>query len=63
MRSVQGVLAVRSRGGFDRELTIRNGVVRTTLTDLPSGTRKFRFRVLPSTTLTTVMLARRVTVR
>ena len=63
VRSVQGVLAVRSRGGFDRELAIRNGVVRTTLTNLPSGTRKFRFRVLRSTTLTTVMVARRVTVR
>jgi hypothetical protein len=63
VRPVQGVLAVRSRGGFDRELTIRNGVVRTTLANLPSGSRKFRFRVLPSTMLTTVMVARRVTVR
>ncbi|MBV9830961.1 MAG: CHAP domain-containing protein [Marmoricola sp.] len=60
---LQGVLRVRSRGGFERELTIRNGVVRTTLTGVPAGTRTFRFRVLPSSTLTTVMVAKRATVR
>lgn len=63
VRSVQGVLAVRSRAGFYRKLTIRNGVAQATLGGVHAGVRKFRFRVVPSTTMSTVMVARRLTIR
>ncbi len=63
LRSVQGVLEVRTRGVLVRKVAIRNGVARATLQHLPSGTRTYRFRVVASTTLTSVVLPRRLTIR
>jgi surface antigen len=63
VRLLNGVLQVRSRGGLLRKVTIHNGVVRASLAKIPPGTRTYRFRVLGSTTFTTVMLSRRLTIR
>lgn len=41
---VAGVIRVRSRGKLLREVPLRNGVAKTTLTGLPRGTWTFRFR-------------------
>ena len=62
--AVTGTLQVRSRGKVLRELPVRNGVARATLGGLPHGTRKYRFKVVATTTLQErSLLDRRIRIR
>ena len=60
---VQGVVQVRLRRQVVAELELVDGSASTTLSDLPSGTRTFRFRFHHTRQLTGVTVKRQVTIR
>jgi hypothetical protein len=47
--SLDGVVRVRSRGKLLKQIVLRDGIAKGTVTGLRPGTRTFRFRV-PATT-------------
>jgi hypothetical protein len=58
--SLDGVLRVRSRGKLLKQIVLRDGVAKGTVTGLRPGTRTFRFRVPATTKVSSAMVARRI---
>lgn len=57
---VTGVIRVRSRGAVLKEVPLRNGAARTTVTGLPRGTWTFRFRFPTTSTVSRSTVERRI---
>jgi hypothetical protein len=58
--SLDGVIRVRSRGKLLKQLVVRDGVAKGTVTGLRPGTRTFRFRVPTTTKVSYGVVARRI---
>ena len=58
--SLDGVLRVRSRGKLLKQLVLRDGVAKGTVTGLRPGTRTFRFRVPATSKVSYGAVARRI---
>jgi len=58
--SLDGVVRVRSRGKLLKQIVLRDGVAKGTVTGLRPGTRTFRFRVPATTEVSYGAVARRI---
>ncbi len=62
VRPVPGVIQVRWRGRVLKQVPLRNGVAKATVTGLPRGLRTFRFRFPTTAEVASGMVERRTTI-